>query len=1027
MSGDYSRNTFDPHRDFAGVFMQQGRVQLDADWNEQVEIIGRRLQAGSLDTFGPAVVPKDYAGFEVVAAGGAITIGRGRLYVDGLLAENHGIGNVEWDNRLAEERGTSPIPYSEQPFYPDPPALPGAGQQHLFYLDVWDREISYVERLSLVDNAIGVDTTTRRQRVWQVKFLSNVGNIKKDTPEADIPGWADATRSSSGRLTTSYVPVVVDPNPCAPQPTGGYRGLENQLYRVEIHDGGAPGTATFKWSRDNASVATRITAFPGPNQIKVESVGRDDVLRFSNGDWIEVTDDARELKNLPGELRRIRPADGVDDATKLIAFEGAAVAGIDPARNARIRRWDSAGAIQVPAAATRMPLENGIAVEFSVAAAAGVFRSGDYWVAAARTANASFEILTNAPPLGIHHHYCRLAVVTFPNTSVDLREFWPPQVAGGPAPPDDHAGCGCTVCVTEEGHQSGKATIQQAIDKIAKTGGTVCIGAGIFVLKAPVQIVGANSVNVVGLGWKTILMRQEAGPAIIVDSSMNITLKRLAIIAGVANPATVVLRDGGWIDISECSLYGFGTAELRNAVAIGLTGHQYVLTIHDNLFTSPRGVARIIDPKTGYLLSSSLTIRDNLMNCPMAGIVFDAPTLHYSDTVLENNLIGGCGDAAIIATGVVLPSSSLNITANTIVTTGSGIIVGAGSTRINDNDISGGNRPTSKTGIAIVKGTAAQIEDLHIIGNRIGQMAGDGIVLRTPIEWAAIQRNTVDTALSGILLEENGAAQQLSVESNYLTNIASAVNKDNASAVGIRLQKVTRADIVGNEIHGVGRTAVQAALRVGIQAIGCETVRISANRVSGIGPDDEFVGESIGIDIISPFTRLDVTENVVRRPLDVNARLAAGNWQALQIGTAPSNPTTIGKAVLLKTRAGTVMMYEDSATLIPETGAGEASVRGNELHSRATRISTVTVHGASFCTLAENMCIGEQLQTNDPVVAIGVPAIVTGNRVRGATKQPVLVVASPHGTVIGNVTSGAIVLNGHPLPAPFAALNALLP
>jgi uncharacterized protein DUF6519/parallel beta helix pectate lyase-like protein len=1026
MSGDYSRNTFDPRRDFAGVFMQQGRVQLDADWNEQVEIIARRLQAGSLDTFGPAVVPKDDAGFEIVAGGGAITIGRGRLYADGLLAENHGIGNAEWDKRLAEERGTVPVSYSEQPFYLNPPALPGAGQQHLFYLDVWDREISYVERPSLVDNAIGVDTTTRRQRVWQVKFLSNVGDIKKDTPEADIPGWTDATRSSSGRLTTSYVPVVVDPNPCAPQPTGGYRGLENQLYRVEIHDGGVPGTATFKWSRDNASVATRITAFPGPNQIKVESVGRDDVLRFSNGDWIEITDDARELRNLPGELRRIRPADGVDEATKLIAFEGAAVAGIDPARNARIRRWDSPGAIQVPAAATKIPLEDGLAIEFSVAEVGGGFRSGDYWVAAARTANASFEILTNAPPLGIHHHYCRLAVVTFPNTSVDLREFWPPQFGGEPAS-DEPAGCGCTVCVTEEGHQSGKATIQQAIDSVAKTGGTVCIGAGIFALNSPVQIVAANSVKVVGLGWKTVLMRREAGPAVIVDSSTNISIARLLLFAGVANPATLVLRDSAWIDISECSLYGGVTAELRNTAAIGLAGTQAALTIRDNMFTSPRGVVRFADAKAGYLLSSGLTIRGNRMNCPMAAIALDGPTLHYADTRFENNLIGGCGDAAIIATGVVLPSSSLNITANTILTTGSGIVVGAGSTRISDNDISGGNKPTSKAGIAIVKGAAAQIEDLHIIGNRIGHMAGDGIVLRTPIEWAAIQRNTVDTALSGIILEENGAAEQLSVESNYLTNIASTVNEGNGAAVGIRLQKVTRADIVGNEIHRVGRTAVEGALRVGIQAIGCETIRISGNRISGIGPDGEFVGEAIGIDIISPFTRLDVTENVVRRPVDVDAKLAAGNWQALQVGTAPTDPKTMGKAVLMKTRAGTFMMYEDSATVIPETGAGEASVRGNELHSRATRISSVTVHAASFCTLAENMCIGEQAQTNDPVVAIGVPAIVTGNRVRGSTKGPALVVGSPHATVIGNVTSGAIVVNGHPLQAPFAALNALLP
>ena len=34
MSFDASRFPFDPWKDFAGVVMQQGRVQLDSDWNE---------------------------------------------------------------------------------------------------------------------------------------------------------------------------------------------------------------------------------------------------------------------------------------------------------------------------------------------------------------------------------------------------------------------------------------------------------------------------------------------------------------------------------------------------------------------------------------------------------------------------------------------------------------------------------------------------------------------------------------------------------------------------------------------------------------------------------------------------------------------------------------------------------------------------------------------------------------------------------------------------------------------------------
>ncbi|HEX6608229.1 MAG TPA: DUF6519 domain-containing protein, partial [Chloroflexia bacterium] len=38
MQGDITRSTFRPENHYDGVRMQQGRVQLDADWNEQVDI-----------------------------------------------------------------------------------------------------------------------------------------------------------------------------------------------------------------------------------------------------------------------------------------------------------------------------------------------------------------------------------------------------------------------------------------------------------------------------------------------------------------------------------------------------------------------------------------------------------------------------------------------------------------------------------------------------------------------------------------------------------------------------------------------------------------------------------------------------------------------------------------------------------------------------------------------------------------------------------------------------------------------------
>jgi hypothetical protein len=38
MKGDFARVTFDPSRHYSQVFQQQGRVLLEADWNEQAQI-----------------------------------------------------------------------------------------------------------------------------------------------------------------------------------------------------------------------------------------------------------------------------------------------------------------------------------------------------------------------------------------------------------------------------------------------------------------------------------------------------------------------------------------------------------------------------------------------------------------------------------------------------------------------------------------------------------------------------------------------------------------------------------------------------------------------------------------------------------------------------------------------------------------------------------------------------------------------------------------------------------------------------
>src|SRR5215471_21218573 len=97
MKADLTRNTCSAFNHFRRVIMQQGRVQLDADWNEQAAILLRYLQALGADLIGPHGGPGNNLGFTIMplvvgAAGGSSTandfrISLGHYYVDGILCE----------------------------------------------------------------------------------------------------------------------------------------------------------------------------------------------------------------------------------------------------------------------------------------------------------------------------------------------------------------------------------------------------------------------------------------------------------------------------------------------------------------------------------------------------------------------------------------------------------------------------------------------------------------------------------------------------------------------------------------------------------------------------------------------------------------------------------------------------------------------------------------------------------------------------------------------------------------------------
>src|SRR5690242_10221282 len=89
MMGDISRNTFDPRKHYAGVLQQQGRVQVDADWNEQVAIQHHRTETETRDVIGRCGAPENGGGFKIDKTPDQqdVTISPGRFYVDGVLCE----------------------------------------------------------------------------------------------------------------------------------------------------------------------------------------------------------------------------------------------------------------------------------------------------------------------------------------------------------------------------------------------------------------------------------------------------------------------------------------------------------------------------------------------------------------------------------------------------------------------------------------------------------------------------------------------------------------------------------------------------------------------------------------------------------------------------------------------------------------------------------------------------------------------------------------------------------------------------
>ncbi|GAB3170330.1 hypothetical protein GCM10027059_36580 [Myceligenerans halotolerans] len=394
MHADLTRWTFDPALGYRSVLMQQGRVLLDAEWNEQAEITAHHDRVRTEDVVGPAGGAEPVDGgagpFALVAlpdggppddAGWAdLAVAPGRYYVDGVLAAappNPATGSGAWPLANQPHLRTISSGVTADPGLTEP----GDDGRYAAWLEVSDHLVTADERPQLLESALGgPDTAAREQTIWQVRLAPLGDEVCSEL--------AAAEPTAPRRMVAALREEDDDVDPCRIVGGGGYQRLESQLYRVEVFDAGAE--PRFVWSRENGSVVAGlldldVSAVTGADSaLTIDRPGRDEELSIRQGDLVEVTSADRRLRGLPGFLAGV---ERVDDLLLHVAWDDGAPTSVAALGSAPVvRRWDGGPTRLRP---TSTDLEGGITVRFP---AGGTPRVGDYWLIPARPARLGFGV-----------------------------------------------------------------------------------------------------------------------------------------------------------------------------------------------------------------------------------------------------------------------------------------------------------------------------------------------------------------------------------------------------------------------------------------------------------------------------------------------------------------------------------------------------------------------------------------------------------------------------------------------------------
>jgi hypothetical protein len=641
MGSDRARVSFDPSRQWRGVVAQQGRVSLEADWNEQVAIAAARDRLTTLDVVGPCASPDGgYVVTAVPATGGPsgstpgdLTVSAGTLYLGG--------ERLELDDPLTYSSQPDWLNASTDPLYVKP-AVPEGSAEELVYLLAAEQEVSAVEDSALADVALGGPDTAQRLRILQhvVRTPSQGSSCTSAWSELESTWASEGYRldaasmqlASTASLLVSFANEPTAPTPCQPVSTGGYLGAENQLLRVAIAsvENGVP---TIVWGFDDASFLYRVTSASyepesGNTTLTLASAPVDSYHQPVENQIVELLRDAVQLAPedsiaaSSGFIAEL--AAKYEPTARTLVLKGQPPAGYLEGATSQLylRVWQ--GTVAAPAGMAVTLGETGVAV--TLGPSEGPFHAGDFWQFALRPIEPTIVyparfLEAPQPPDGPRTWACPLAVISWaagtPTTASCVAGF------DSLVKLTEQVGGCCTVSLRPSDVEEG-ATLGALLAGYAGKGPTtICLEPGTYTLSEPLVLGGEYDGLTLKACREGVVLAAPSTPGpefllglIVIEEAASVTLdglelqmplvdfspapgafsglasQNVALLDAYANSLTVAIgvsaQEASDLTISQCSftfpapgqtsVFAAGIYASGEARGLSLTGCSFSLT-----------------------------------------------------------------------------------------------------------------------------------------------------------------------------------------------------------------------------------------------------------------------------------------------------------------------------------------------------------------------------------------------------------------------------------------------------------------